>query len=751
MKKVQVGKTYVGVVEDNQDPKKEGRVKVRVMDVFDDLKIEDVPWATPWKDLNGNGSNIPDKGKVVITVFDQGDVYKPEFIFSDHYNINLENKLKSLSDSDYLSMKSLIFDHKTQIYVNDSEGLKIDHKYNNINIKENSVNINLKDNNMMVNIGDETANQQMLLGNHWLDWFDEFVEILMGTAFIAGGAPAMPSPPLIRSLLKYKALKNPKFLSHHVNVVDNDKVSTVKSDKREESAQLGDGWTSTKTENTITTVTSEKHEPEDGPKPVYDDKYVAPSTEIPGTPDTKTSSTVVPPAPDPSTTQSNKKVEDLIRFLKSKSYKVFEESEVLNIVALRKKDTKPNNLFDDELNVFFKNSKGNWDLMEYSITTLPGYKPGTETLPENVAILRLGQYVDQLKTGYHKEDEKHKCLKFDKCAIHRNDNINTYNYESATEIGNFSINIHRSNDLSTSEYVFNYSEGSQVFKNVNQYNQFIKLCENQENNANKLLFTYTLCSKKEFEDFVPLINADGTVNVERKSLADEIKEKANAEIESPKGSSADLAAKVPPVKVKTIVDKLKDLEFKSEPGKPSISTFQSNNVSATSSLPVFDDSDNNLSSKIISFAEGLTKGNIDNIVYSNPGRVKNIKEVVDKIVFPKLRKELIAHILYLISKGKLKKSDYFNLKQDGSIKSEKGLIVLRTSVIDKDYPNPYSLHELKESDFKILLAKYTNIFNIQTKKLEPNRTSPNNSWVIENESSSKVIFFVEAKFIPFKS
>ena len=84
------------------------------MDVFDDLKIEDVPWATPWKDLNGNGSNIPDKGKVVITVFDQGDVYKPEFIFSDHYNINLENKLKSLSDSDYLSMKSLIFDHKTQ-------------------------------------------------------------------------------------------------------------------------------------------------------------------------------------------------------------------------------------------------------------------------------------------------------------------------------------------------------------------------------------------------------------------------------------------------------------------------------------------------------------------------------------------------------------------------------------------------------------------------------------------------------------
>jgi hypothetical protein len=749
MKKVQIGRTYVGVVEDNQDPQKQGRVKVRVMDVFDNLKLEDIPWATPWKDLNGNGSNVPDKGKVVITVFDQGDTYKPEFIFSDHYNLNLENKLKSLSDSDYLSMKSLLFDHKTQIYVNDSEGLKIDHKYNNINIKENGVNINLKDNNMMVNIGDETADQQMLLGNHWLDWFDEFVEALMGTAFLAGGAPTIPSPALIRSLLKYKSIKNPVLLSHHVNVVDNDKVSTVKSEKREESAQLGDGWTSTKEENTVTTVTSEKHEPQDGPKPEYDDKYVAPSTDVPGIPDTKTSSTVLPPAPDLTTPQSNKKVEDLIRFLNSKSYKVFEENEVLNIVALRTKDDKPTNLFDDELHVFFKNAKGNWDLMEYSITTVPGYKPGTETLPENVAILRLGQYVDQLKMGYHKDDEKHKCLKFDKCAIHRNDNVSKYNYESVTEMGNYSINLHRSSEIGTADYVFNYSEGSQVFKNINQYNQFIKLCENQETNANKSLFTYTICYKKEFEGFVPLINPDGSKNIERKSLEDEMKEKANAEMESVKGSSADLAAKVPPVKTKTIVDKLKELEFKSEPGKPSISTFQSSNVGATNSLPVFDDSDN-LSSKIISFGEGLTELDINTIMRSNPGL--NMKDAITKIVFPKLRKELMTHIKYLIEKGKLKKSDYFRLDNTKYYQSgdEKGLVVWRTSVIDTNPKNNIpSLHELKQSDFKILLGKYTNIFDIPTKKIVPTRPSPNNSWVIENESSSKVIFFVEVKFIPF--
>jgi hypothetical protein len=46
--KVEANKTY-GVVEDNDDPKKLGRVRVRVLDVFDNLEVTDIPWATPWK------------------------------------------------------------------------------------------------------------------------------------------------------------------------------------------------------------------------------------------------------------------------------------------------------------------------------------------------------------------------------------------------------------------------------------------------------------------------------------------------------------------------------------------------------------------------------------------------------------------------------------------------------------------------------------------------------------------------------
>ena len=107
--KVEANKTYIGVVEDNKDPKKMGRCRVRVLDVFDNIDVQDIPWASPYKDLNGNQFNVPEKGKVLIVVFDQGNQYKPEFISADHYNTNLEKKLESLSDSDYTSMKSLLF------------------------------------------------------------------------------------------------------------------------------------------------------------------------------------------------------------------------------------------------------------------------------------------------------------------------------------------------------------------------------------------------------------------------------------------------------------------------------------------------------------------------------------------------------------------------------------------------------------------------------------------------------------------
>ena len=570
-KKVEVGRTYLGVVEDNQDPEKSGRLKIKVLDVFDDMPKEDIPWAAPWKDLNGNEFNVPEIGKVLIVVFDQGDLNKPEFIFSEHYNINLETKLKSLSDTDYISMKSLIYDHRTQIYVNESEGLKIDHKYNNINITENSINFNMKDNMRSINIGDSTANQQMILGTNFMEWFDEFIDHLMGQQ---GGAflspvPCLPNPTFMPILLKFKALKDPKFLSHHVNIVDNSKTSTVKSesDIRQDESQVGDGWNSTKRENTFTTKTDEDFKPQPGEKPQYSDKFKAPSIELPSVDNLKglgvdslakltgitgiTSSSAIDaiknktsnavdgaktntsglvndaktntsemfdntksglldvknsirPLESPTSPTANKKIEELIRFMFKKEYTVYEEIGELNLLSMRKGtsvDRKVTNSFDEKLYVFYKDEKLIWQLFEYDVTTLPGLVPGTELLPENVSILRLGQYVDQLKMDVLDGDPEHICLKFENCAIQKNINRNKYDFTSPSEIGNFPMSIHRSSSTSTADYVFNYSEGSQVFKNINQYNQFINLCNTQVKVAKRDRFTYTLVLKQEYDEF----------------------------------------------------------------------------------------------------------------------------------------------------------------------------------------------------------------------------------------------------------
>lgn len=527
--KVEANKTYIGVVEDNIDPKKQGRLKIRVLDVYDDLKVEDIPFASPWKDLNGNEFNVPEKGKVLLVVFDQGDEYKPEFISAEHYNTNLERKLNTLDNTNYTSMKSLIFDHKTQIYVNDQEGLKIDYKYNNVNIQENSIDLNLKDNNRSLNLGDATAGQQAILGNHWMDWFDKLVDNLMGAnggPYLGNmGAPVVANPALIQVLMEYKKLRDPVFLSHHVNIVDNNKITTVKNTQREDTSQLGDSWKSTKTDNNLTSNTNESFKPVDGPKPVYDDKHVEPTQpviggsgvvpiqtpQITGTassgfvvPDTKPVN-VNPPSDPLSSIKAIPKVDKLIGLMKSKGYQIYDNIGVLNIVALQssKKDNgSVSNKFDDILNVFYKNSNGNWELVEYQITTTPGYLPKSEILPQGVTILALGQYIDQCKI--EKYDDGSKYLSFAKSTVMVNESLDGYNYKSIKQDGYFkSITIHASSKTGNSENVYNYSEGAQVFKNIFQYNQFIRLCESQYILTKKDTFTYTLCRNTDFENYVP--------------------------------------------------------------------------------------------------------------------------------------------------------------------------------------------------------------------------------------------------------
>jgi hypothetical protein len=368
-KTVDPKKTYVGVVENNDDPKKIGRCQIRVLDVFDNFKVEDLPWASPWKDLNGNQFNIPDKGKVVTIVFENGNLNNPEYISSDHYNQNLENKLQQLNNEDYLSMKALIYDHKTQIYVNESEGVKIDHKFNNLNIREKTIDVNLKDNFGKINLGSPNATQRAILGDNFTNWLDTFLQILMGAQggpFLGNlAAPVIATPALLSHIQLYFQQKDPKLLSKNVYIVDNDSVKKQERTEGVSDGQKGDKWKSTVEENSLTTKETVKYVPLDGSS---SSTFKKPPTDAENPP--------IPADLAPEVPDVHPDVNVLLELIKMKNYKLYEKPFELNIISVRNQclatGDKYTDEFVDKVYVLYKDDKDVWRVKNYIFSTMPG-------------------------------------------------------------------------------------------------------------------------------------------------------------------------------------------------------------------------------------------------------------------------------------------------------------------------------------------------------------------------------------------
>ena len=522
-------KKYLGIVEDNVDPDRQNKCRIRVINVFDGITVEDLPWAVPFKDHNGLACNLPDVGKVVSIEFENGDIYNPIYRYGEHYNVNLQEKLNTISDEDYLSMKSLLFDHITQIYVNDSEGLKLDHKFNLFNITKDTIDLGLKDNYGSVNIGTADASQQAILGNNFLDWFSVFVDHLLGAE---GGpyfgnllSPVVPHPGLITHLLEYKALKDPKFLSHNVNFNDNgyiEKLSRIKT------PQKGDSWKSTTDDNNLTkeNVPSD-YDSKSGTKDTTPDGELTTSEELEGGTIPGASS----PIELPENGETNEDVLYLIQALNNKGYKIYDEHNRMNIVGVRfqKPGEKYSNAFTDKLYVFYKDIGNEWRIKNYKISTLPGtrikitqskYNRFKEKVDPKIigttislkkyakylgrsglAILQPAQYINSFKLGFFPRSGKSKgraLLSVDKQIVYRDNNWDsdkiTFSFEESGK--NYGIHIHRG--APGGIRVNNWSEGCQVFSSMPSLNSFMSLMEvHGKRYENK--FTYTLITSDDFE------------------------------------------------------------------------------------------------------------------------------------------------------------------------------------------------------------------------------------------------------------
>lgn len=88
-------KDYVGVVEDNKDPEKLGRCRIRVHGLYDEIPLELLPWASPAFPIafGIKGSFIvPEIGTALEVKFDDGDLYEPKYYSKvlDARNLNFE-------------------------------------------------------------------------------------------------------------------------------------------------------------------------------------------------------------------------------------------------------------------------------------------------------------------------------------------------------------------------------------------------------------------------------------------------------------------------------------------------------------------------------------------------------------------------------------------------------------------------------------------------------------------------------------
>lgn len=140
---------YLGKVEDIDDPLYEGRCKIRVFSIFDNLELEDLPWAAPaakplffGQDARSGSLSIPKIGAIVKIIFANGDIYSPEYIQIQEIGDDIKNELKK-GGTKYEGAHFILFDgdEEIKVWFDQEIGLQIELKKSFVRIDNNTSNI----------------------------------------------------------------------------------------------------------------------------------------------------------------------------------------------------------------------------------------------------------------------------------------------------------------------------------------------------------------------------------------------------------------------------------------------------------------------------------------------------------------------------------------------------------------------------------------------------------------------------------
>lgn len=135
-----IGRIFYGEVVDNNDPDKEGRCRVKVYGIFDDLDNESIPWASSGSSKTfGGGDNggfgdlsIPKMKAIVRVSFFEGDIYSPEWVSLPFINTAAQ---KDIADT-YLNSHLVLYDEdeELKVYYTPGNGMEIYLKKSHVTI-----------------------------------------------------------------------------------------------------------------------------------------------------------------------------------------------------------------------------------------------------------------------------------------------------------------------------------------------------------------------------------------------------------------------------------------------------------------------------------------------------------------------------------------------------------------------------------------------------------------------------------------
>jgi hypothetical protein len=193
--------------------------------------------------------------------------------------------------------------------------------------------------------------------------------------------------------------------------------------------------------------------------------------------------------------------DNLQSYFAAKDYKFFDTPDRklnLNIIGVRR-DNQGSNTFDDFLLVMYREGEAMVS-HRWQATTDPGkYWLINPMNPKGTAVLVPGQYRSTWQLGKH-QGRYEALVQRKPVKVYRdNTKDETINYNNITTLvdeGYFGINIHRSNPYDQSYVINKWSAGCQVFKKVEDYNNFIQICKDSAQIYGNS-FTYTLIDEKD--------------------------------------------------------------------------------------------------------------------------------------------------------------------------------------------------------------------------------------------------------------